>query len=170
MPTITITSIGADEIERLAPLWQTIHEHHKGIAPTLGPYVDAATSWRVRRDVYETSLGREGFAFIAAEDADVGYALVAIGGDDRLWADTWVVGEQVAELVSLAVVPTARGRGIGTRLLDAVDAELAKRGIDDLVIGVVAGNEKAIRLYERRGLRPTWMVLSRFAARRPGNR
>ena len=61
-------------------------------------------------------------------------------------------------------MPDARGRGIGTLLLDAVDAELAARGIGDMVIGAVAQNTDAIRLYERRGFRTAWTVLTRFAS------
>ncbi len=79
-----------------------------------------------------------------------------------------MVGERVAELESLAVVPEARCRGIGTRLLDAVDAELARRGIGDMVIGAVAQNVDAIRLYESRGFRATWTVLTRFASQTEG--
>ena len=49
--------------------------------------------------------------------------------------------------------------------MDAVERELAARGLDDLILGVLPGNVDAIRLYERRGFRPTWMYLSRFAGR-----
>ena len=36
----------------------------------------------------------------------------------------------------------------------------------DLVLGVLPGNEDAIRLYERRGYRPTWSYLSKFEGRK----
>ena len=49
-------------------------------------------------------------------------------------------------------------------LLDAVDAELARRGVRDLMIGVMEGNDDARRLYERRGLVPGWRQLYRLAA------
>jgi ribosomal protein S18 acetylase RimI-like enzyme len=57
----------------------------------------------------------------------------------------------------------SRGAGIGSALLDALEAGLAERGVTDLVLGVLPGNDAAIRMYERRGYRPTWMYLSRFA-------
>jgi len=60
-----------------------------------------------------------------------------------------------------------RGRGIGTALLDAVDAELAKRDVTDLMIGVMEGNDGARRLYERRGLIQGWRQLYRVAAANP---
>src|SRR5438270_445963 len=55
-----------------------------------------------------------------------------------------------------------RGRGLGGRLLDAVDAELAARWIRDLKVAVMAGNEAAQRFYERCGLRPCELVLYRL--------
>ena len=43
--------------------------------------------------------------------------------------------------------------GIGAALMDAVDGELGRLGVDDLGLVVVAGNTEALRFYERRGLR-----------------
>ena len=60
--------------------------------------------------------------------------------------------------------PGWRGQGIGTLLLDFVDAELAARGISDLIVAVMIGNSDAQRLYERRGLRPAEIVLYRFGS------
>lgn len=42
--------------------------------------------------------------------------------------------------------------------------ELARRGISDLMIGVMEGNDGARRLYERRGLVPSLLQLYRVAA------
>lgn len=79
--------------------------------------------------------------------------------------DTWRTGERIGELESLSVLPSHRGRGIGGALLDAVDAAFEARGIRDLIVGALAGNDAALRLYERRGFRPTWLYLSRFEGR-----
>jgi ribosomal protein S18 acetylase RimI-like enzyme len=91
----------------------------------------------------------------------VGYAFVRLeqGADD-----TFPIGERYAELYSLSVAPEWRGQGLGTRLLDFVDAELASRGIRDLIVSVMLGNTDAQRLYERRGLRPAEIVLYRFGS------
>ena len=102
------------------------------------------------------------------DDRLVAYAMVAVELDGaRLWSDAWPVGERVAELETVVVVPEERDRGLGSHLLDLVDAELERRGIGDLVIGAVPGNRAAIALYERRGFTPNWVILSRFASR-PG--
>jgi hypothetical protein len=50
----------------------------------------------------------------------------------------------------------------GGALLDAVDAELASRGVRDLMIGVMEGNDGARRVYESRGLVAGWRQLYRI--------
>jgi ribosomal protein S18 acetylase RimI-like enzyme len=37
--------------------------------------------------------------------------------------------------------------------------------VHDLILGALAGNDAAIRLYERLGFRPTWLYLSRWSGR-----
>jgi GNAT superfamily N-acetyltransferase len=60
----------------------------------------------------------------------------------------------------------ARGSGVGSRLLDAVDDALADEGDPPLVIAVMAGNDDALRFYARRGLAPGEVLLYRFPAAR----
>ena len=160
---------GIGDLPRLEHLWLELHAHHQSVAPHLGPFTSDEGSWRVRRASYEEWLALDGFLFLAFErDVLIGYAMVAIhdpAGPE--WTDTWLVGRRIAELETLVVEATARGGGIGSALLDAVESELERRGIGDVVIGVVPGNA-AQRLYERRGYQPTWLTLSRFEAREPG--
>jgi len=75
---------------------------------------------------------------------------------------TFALGDRHAELYSLVVAAAERGRGVGTMLLDAVDAELAGRGIHALAVAVMESNDAALDLYRRRGLVPTETVLYRF--------
>ena len=75
--------------------------------------------------------------------------------------DTFAVGARYAELYSLSVAPEARGGGVGTALMDALDERLTELGIADLSIAVMAGNEDALRFYRRRGLVPVEVVLWR---------
>ena len=113
--------------------------------------------------MYVRSLEREeGFLALARNGAGiVGYAFVCLeqGADD-----TFPLGERFAELYSLSVARERRRQGIGTLLLDFVDAELAARGIHDLRVAVTVGNSGTQRLYERRGLQPTEVLLYRFGS------
>ncbi len=43
-----------------------------------------------------------------------------------------------------------------------VDREFDSLGVEDVVIGLLPGNEGALRLYERNGFRPNWLYLGRF--------
>ena len=98
------------------------------------------------------------------EAGPAGYAMVKIheGGDD-----SWALEDRWGEVWTIVVDERARGQGIGGALLDAVDAELEERGVHDLMIGFVEGNDGARRLYERRGLVPGWTQLYRVRAAQP---
>ena len=58
-----------------------------------------------------------------------------------------------------------RGQGIGSALLDRVDEAFEAQGVRDGIVDALAGNEAALRLYARRGSRPTWLYMSRFDGR-----
>jgi ribosomal protein S18 acetylase RimI-like enzyme len=78
--------------------------------------------------------------------------------------ETFAVGRRYAELYSLSIAPEERGGGIGTRLLDELDRQLAAASIADLVVAVMTGNHAARRFYERRGLRAVETHYWRIAA------
>ncbi len=85
-----------------------------------------------------------------AEDRYVGYAFVRIrSGAD--FAASWGASERLAELVILAVLPDWRGLGVGSALLDAVEARLRDLGVEDMVINVITTNDDAMRLYPPAG-------------------
>ena len=136
--------------------------------PELAPYVSDAETWSQRRDLYASLFDKPDTLLLLARDGDelIGYALAHVLPVGETWVpDTWRTGARIAEIESLAVTAERRGEGIGSALMDAVERELAARGLDDVILGVLPGNADAIRLYERRGFRPTWMYMSRFAGR-----
>jgi ribosomal protein S18 acetylase RimI-like enzyme len=160
--TARIALAGPERIDELGPLWLQLHHHHERVS-RVQPFVDDEASWAARRRGYVDILAHGGFIVVAeAEDGLVGYALVKIHDDGP--DDSWAIEDRFGEVWTLVVDERARGRGIGSALLDAVDEELAHRGIHDLMIGVMEGNDDARRLYERRGLVPGWMQLYRVKA------
>ena len=56
-----------------------------------------------------------------------------------------------AELLSIAVAPEGRGKGIAKQLVDAGFEECRKRGIDKVKVLVAADNEAANKLYKKCG-------------------
>jgi ribosomal-protein-alanine N-acetyltransferase len=61
---------------------------------------------------------------------------------------------RAAHLASLAVAPSAAGRGLGRTLLAAVEASARTGGFERLRLEVRADNEPARRLYETTGYAP----------------
>ena len=164
-PDVHIRRGGPQDVPRLEPLWLSVHHRHTEAMPELAPYVDDAATWASRSALYAELLAKPDTVLLLASVGEelVGYGLAHVMDAAGTWAaDTWVTGPRIGEIESLAVLPAHRGRGLGTRLMDRLEEELRLQGVTDLVIGVLAGNADAARLYERRGYRPTWMYLSRF--------
>jgi GNAT superfamily N-acetyltransferase len=55
------------------------------------------------------------------------------------------------ELAALHVLPSSWGQGVGSRLHDAALARLAESGHETAWLWVISANDRARRMYERRG-------------------
>ena len=159
---------GADDLDLVEPLWVAVHHRHAETMPELAPFVSDDETWRVRRALYEELLAKNDTLLLLAfvGEAIVGYGLAHVLPVDDTWIpDTWVTGSRIGEIESLSVLPEYRGSGLGSEFLRRLEEHLTSQGVEDLILGALAGNRDAIRLYERRGYRPTWLYLSRFAGR-----
>ncbi len=56
-----------------------------------------------------------------------------------------------AEILSVAVAPAARGRGVGRALVAAATEELTRRGVDGVRVVTAEGNAPALAMYEAAG-------------------
>jgi ribosomal protein S18 acetylase RimI-like enzyme len=141
------------DVEQLRPLWVSMVEHHREVSGRAWPVRNADDAWRRRREEYVAWLGDgTGTLFLAgARDgrALLGYALLKVHAPGA----TWDLGDEVGELESLAVLPEARGAGVGTDLIGACREELRRRGIEYWAVAYVEANLGAQRLYEREGFR-----------------
>jgi GNAT superfamily N-acetyltransferase len=63
-------------------------------------------------------------------------------------------------LEGLAIEPSARGKGVGTRLLEAVDERARDLGRTEIILEVIDANPRAKALYERHGYRTVTTVTS----------
>ena len=156
MNDITIERLPAERLDELEPLWHAMLDQVV-LEDSVVPIRPAAESWPLRRAVYVELLQRpEAFALVARRGEDlIGYAMVKIEDADAVW----YTGSLQANLESLALLPDERGKGLGTRLLDAVDEELTKLGVTDLTIGVDVNNTGARRFYERRGFKGGFLLM-----------
>jgi ribosomal-protein-alanine N-acetyltransferase len=99
-------------------------------------------------DAYDRNLFAEyariaGSLFLLAESARgaAGYSLACVSGKSG----------DLANLVSIAVHPKARGKGAASLLLTSTIRRLKLRGIKRLTLTVRQSNATALRFYERHG-------------------
>jgi GNAT superfamily N-acetyltransferase len=149
MSSCEIRRIDATELDLLEPLWNALREHHSSVTPHLGAPRPRRESWQRRRGQYEGWLVEsEAFILLAERQGrPVGYAMVCV----REGSPTWPLSERAGELETLSVLPSERGGGTGTALLEAVRKELEGRGVTEVSLHAVATNNDAIRFYERHG-------------------
>lgn len=75
---------------------------------------------------------------------------VGAGGDVLGYAGLDVAGD-TADVMTIAVTPSARGRGVGLRLLHELVRRATERRATALLLEVRADNEPARKLYQRNG-------------------
>jgi ribosomal protein S18 acetylase RimI-like enzyme len=144
------------DVDLVGPLWKQLMDHVASLPGALVPVRPSDESWDLERKEMLGALAGEAFVLVARREGRVlGYAFVCIEGPDPVW----YTGDKHALLATLCVDEAERGDGVGAALMDAVDAELDRRGIEDVEIGVDTGNEIATRLYESRGYRADFRIL-----------
>lgn len=98
-----------------------------------------AEAWS--RETFWGELAARPTRWYVVAEADgglAGYAGLSVSGPD-------------ADVMTVAVAPTAQGRGVGGVLLRALLGEAATRGASQVLLEVHADNAAAIRLYQRHG-------------------
>ena len=95
-----------------------------------------------RQDIESYLLDRDTPTLVAcdAKRKVAGFAMLRLLGDD-------------VELMTIAVEPKYRGKGVGAALLSACFADLMMTPSKRMVLEVAADNPPAIRLYEKLGFK-----------------
>jgi ribosomal protein S18 acetylase RimI-like enzyme len=112
------------------------YQMHKA---AMGGYVAAVWGWdeRVQREYHAKAFKPRRWRIIAVNGADAGMLSVEYRPDE-------------VYLARIEIRPGLQGQGIGTRIINALLAEARQRG-QDLVLDVLAVNERARALYQRLG-------------------
>ena len=161
---LTIEMLDPADIDLVGPLWKQLLDHIASLPDALVPVRPSDESWILEREEMLGELAGESFVLVARKPGRVsGYAFVCVEGPDPVW----YTGDKHAMLATLCVDAAVRGSGIGAALMDAVDAELDRRGIEDVEIGVDTGTEVAAHLYESRGYRADFRIFYGSPGRRP---
>jgi ribosomal protein S18 acetylase RimI-like enzyme len=149
------------DLDRLKPLWLGLHAHHQRVAPQLAPFVADELSWSSRKRQYAEVMAGNWFGYIARDgEDDVGYLICA--ERPMQWNATFAVPATLWELVTIFVKGDRRGQGVGSRLLAAMEDRIRTSDVQTKLIGVIPDNRAAVALYQSRGYRPTWLMLTRF--------
>ncbi len=149
---MTIRPVKQADRQVVRELWEQFEEE-------LGGPDYLRESWdEAWSDLSETM--RSGAALIAEEDERaVGFIFCVLGD----------IGRKTAHVTDLYVTQDARGRGIGTALLEAIVEPAREAGLNHVSLEVLTRNSEARRLYDRLGFVPVdvFMVapLGAFAER-----
>jgi len=97
-----------------------------------------ASAWSARVIEADYAYGSTRYRGIEVDGELAGYAIYGFEGD-------------AFHLMNLAVVPSARGRGLGKALMDDFLAEAHRLGVDEACLEVAVTNEAALGLYRAYG-------------------
>ena len=136
-----------DDARLLAPLIQALATEEGAEAPDLEALVAVITT-----------MLQTGFSdfVIAEEGSEGGPVLGCIQINYRL--STWATASY-AYVEDFYLKPAARGRGVGTKLLDYACQRAEGRGCEFIQLDVREGNKRAAKLYARYGFKVTGSMI-----------
>jgi ribosomal protein S18 acetylase RimI-like enzyme len=150
-PTVEPATTG--DTEALADLWVALVADQRAH----GAHLLAGENRSTARDFLGQSVAGDRVHVARARGGVVGFVMFHV--------ETGAYEQDTTRGVvdNVFVTPEYRDCGVGSRLLDAAEAALRERGAETLAISVLAANDAARRLYERRGYETQRLVLERPA-------
>lgn len=160
---VRVIEAGPERLDAVEPLWLMLSAHHGDLTPPELPVRNPGSAWPARRERYRQALA-DGATLFFAEGSEgvVGYAFV----HPRSAPESLAI-DRLLEVETVAVLEEARGEGVGTALMEAVEGWAHDHGFEHLSVSVRTANEGAKRLYERRGFRPLYETMYSTPAARP---
>lgn len=156
-PDVRIETADNEDVNALVELWVELASDQR----RHGSHLDAEAN---RSVIYETMLHHvvTETAFLAIDDGDiVGFATFEEErGRYRLDVSRGVVH-------NIYVRAGDRGRGIGSKLLAAVEAAFEESGIEVVSLQAMAPNDRAVRFYRRHGYEPHRIELEKSISNDP---
>jgi ribosomal protein S18 acetylase RimI-like enzyme len=152
---VDISVAGPERLDEVREPWLSLSAHHGELTPAELPVRRPEDGWPERRERYREALADGAVLFLAdGPGGALGYAFAR----PRSAPESLDI-ERLLEIETVAVLPEARGAGVGTALMDAVEEWARERGIEHLSVSVRTANEGARRLYERRGFRSLYETM-----------
>jgi GNAT superfamily N-acetyltransferase len=146
-PDLVLAAFSPADLDGVLAVVRGLQAHELTIEPRTRPPADIG-SWYVDERLAEAK--KDGGTFLVAHQRSrvVGYAIVFPRLANRY---THEVNYDYALLTELAVLPQARGGGIGRALIAACEAIARQCGARWLRINALAANQGALALYRREG-------------------
>lgn len=141
------------DVDAIADLWVELAAGQR----QYGAHLLAAANHGPARMFLAQALADERVRVARDEDGLVGFV--------NFHVETGAYDQDVVRGVidNVFVEPDHRGRGVGSRLLDAAEDALDESDVDVYSLSVMAANDRARSLYERRGYEPHRLTLERPA-------
>ncbi len=144
-----LTEISPHEIPALLPCILALSEHHNRVSlHHKGSYPTNPPETTMERFAKALADGSSRIAAIQVDNAIVGFCKIDLT-------------PPVGKLDWLVVLEKFRARGYGTALMDWAMAAFREAGIGQIELKVVAGNDGAMRLYEKYGFQLNACILRR---------
>ncbi|WP_407312214.1 GNAT family N-acetyltransferase [Desulfosporosinus sp. SB140] len=141
---------GSEELlDRVAPLWEKLNEHHVGISTFFKEHLGKRTfNQRNQQWIEKAKHGflRIDLAVEKTSDKVIGYCVTVIHDD-------------YGEIDSIYVEETFRKMGVGGSLIELALKWLDKKAVMKKRINVAVGNELVLRFYQRFGFYPRAIIL-----------
>ena len=141
-------------VDALADMWVSLADGQRAY----GSRLRAAPNRTRIRESLASHVVTDGVRVARDDDASdplVGFVMFSIQSDRYERDATRGTVENVF------VRPSHRGRGVGTRLMDAAETALADRGADVVSLEALAANDAARRFYRERGYRVHRVVVEK---------
>jgi ribosomal protein S18 acetylase RimI-like enzyme len=158
-PPPTIEPASRDELDQLADLWVRLARDQRQHDAAVRPDANRETM----RETLAAYQVNDGLLVARSEGQIAGFVSFTVEhGSLELDAERGL-------LSNIYVKPAYRDRGIGSALLEAAEASLARRDVDVMLLEVMADNESARRFYRRKGYDEFRVTMGRSLADRDEN-
>lgn len=145
-----LRTIDASDVNRLEPLYRALAHHHNEVSTYFaGSFPTLPITAQLQECAGDLAAGTAEVAVAEEEGGSIiGFCKVDIDGTQGY-------------IDELAVATERRNQGVGTALMDWAERVFAQRGVRQVELRVVVGNNDAQRFYERHGFRPSVLEMKR---------
>ena len=155
---VAIRTATTDDLDSIVTLWsdlvagQRSHDSHILAAENESAARDVLSRYVVVNDVVVAE---------ATETSDWSAGVIVGFAMYHLEEGLYEMDVTRGVVENIYVIPTARGRGIGSALMERAEDDLREDGADTIILSVMATNRRALEFYRERGYEDQRIVLER---------